>query len=102
MALGYLMIFIVGLLVVGILLQLFLYRKDTDLLAFLNTIYGLLLSYVIYTSQPSNYTLARLLALMWGILGLMGSYIYFKLNKNYGKIILSLAILAGLVQLLIF
>lgn len=104
MALGFLEILYGGLLILAIILQVFLYKdknKSRFTIYLLNGSFGLILSYLGFSSQPSNFEIKRIQALIIGGLAILGlGYSFFtKKDSLRGKVLLSLSIIAGFMYL---
>lgn len=101
---GELLIFLVISYIVGLVLQFFLYKKNSNgdtksIIYLLNVLYAMGLSYLAYTSLPSNYTLQKNITLIFGLLSVV-SFI-FK-NRKIGRIavnnmMITLSILGSIV-----
>lgn len=90
----------------ALVLQVFLYRNKNERklgIYFLNTILGVLLSYLAFSSLPSNFEGQRIVALIVGALAIIGCFykFLFRKDKIIGKIMISLSIVGGFIQLFI-
>lgn len=101
MALAYLMIFSIFLVILALGLQVFLYSRGNGWAYGLNAGLGLLLSYLNYSALPTNYRGARLLALAWGVLGLLGLGLARTRASSLTRALMTLAVLGGILQLLV-
>lgn len=99
---GVLMLLFIGLFILVIIGQFLLYRNSEGTIGFIwNTILGLLLSYLIYTSLPSNEMIEKILSLSWGILAVVALIIGNRFPKRelFSKILFSLAVIGGCIHL---
>lgn len=99
---GVLMLLFIGLFILIIIGQLLLYKNSEGPIGFIwNTILGLLLSYLIYTSLPSNEIIEKILSLSWGILAVVALIIGNRFPKKelLSKILFSLAVIGGCIHL---
>lgn len=106
MALGILMIIFIVLIVIGIIIQIFLYRSSNDskhynLIFIINMLFGILLSYLAYTSLPSNYIGQRILAGSWMIIAILAMLMKSKMRGSefISKMMLTISIVGGFSQL---
>lgn len=104
MALGISKIIFIVLIILVILGQLFLYkisRRHSVVIG--NALLGLIISYMVFTSLPSNYTGQRGLSLFWGILALIALVLDLRTEDTLliSKIILTISVVGGIIQLLI-
>lgn len=104
MALGLLGILFGVLLVLALILQLLLYKRDDKNIFLLNVIFGLIVSYLAFTGLATNFSGRRMLALFWGLLAILAMALRRKetLPLIGGKRVLTLAIVGGLIQLILF
>ena len=106
MALAYLQIFFIVLIALGAIGQFLLY-KDTGKIAnkntvfIFNTLFAILLSWLIYSSLPENYHTEKIISLIWGFLALAA--LVFKLIKKnnilISKLLLTISIVGGMIHL---
>lgn len=107
MALGFLVLFYVIIILITALAQTFLYMgqyKDKIIIFTANMLLALALSYLAFSSQPTNLTSQRVIALMWGVLAILGMVLKLtsKDKKSLiSKILLSLSLVGSLIQLFI-
>lgn len=103
MALGILLIMNIIIVLGVIIAQFFLYKDRTSNKFFMiNIALGVLLSFLVFTSLPANYTAQRMLALVLGVLPIVGYYLHTQgKNDLLGRILVSVAIFGNLVQLFI-
>lgn len=106
MALGYLSILLFVLILITIILQISLYKVrdySSNTIYVLNTIFSFALSYLNFTSLPTNYTSLRIVSLIWAVFGILG--LIFKLKDHNvskaSKYFLSIAVIGGMIQLLV-
>ena len=94
-----------GVLIVAVMIgQFLLYRKSdppTPVLIY-NGLLGVLLSWLIFTSLPTNYDGQQLISLVWGLIALIGLAIRFAGAKYamISKVLLTIAAVGGLIQLI--
>lgn len=106
MALGTLKVIYISLLVIAVIIQFLLYRnKDNSKngVFVINMFFGMILSYMALTSLPINYTEQRMLAIAMGVIAALAVILKLKSEKFVmtSKIMLSVSIVGGLVQLFI-
>lgn len=106
MALGILMIIFIVLIITAVIIQILLYRQKGDSknnIFIINMLLGLLLSYLAYTSLPSNFIEQKILAIAWGIISVLALVVKLSSRKFIvaSKVMLTVAILGSLVQLLL-
>ena len=103
MALGILLIMNIMIVLGVIIAQFFLYKDRGNKKFFLiNIALGILLSFLLFTSLPTNYTAQRILALALGVLPLIGLYLQTQgKNDLLARVLVSVAIFGSLVNLLI-
>lgn len=103
MALGVLLIINI-LIVLGVIIaQFFLYKDRSSMKFFMiNLALGILLSFLVFTSLPTNYTIQKMLAVILGVLPLVGLYLKTQdINDLLARALLSVAIFGNLIQFLI-
>lgn len=98
MALGYLAILYSLLIVLALVFQFLFYSRLDKFSYLVNMIYSLSLTYLVYSSQPSNYMVSKSVAIFFGLLSVVSFIIRDKKSK-LSRLLMSLSILAGLVQL---
>lgn len=108
MALGILKIFYILIIVSIISCQILLYKPNTKvrnegLYFILNVVLVFLLSYIVYTSLPSNFAIQKVLTLVWSALATLAFLVRINVNKSLivSKLMLTVALIGNLVQLLI-
>lgn len=107
MALGILSIIFISLIVVAVVLQILLYKggkNSSNNIAFLlNIALVILLSFLIFSSLPSNFTMQKIISISWSALALLSLLLRSKGKDllSTSKIILTIAIIGSLAQLLI-
>lgn len=106
MALGYLGILLFALILISIILQVALYKiKDyrNNTIYIFNAVFAFILSYLNFTSQPTNFTGLRMLSLIWAGFAVAGLVAKLKDIKSYktARYFLSIAVIGGMIQLLI-
>lgn len=105
MALGILQILFIIVLIAAVLTQVFLYRRKSGTgngIFILNMLVGILLAYLAFTALPANYTGQKVLAIAWGVIAVVAVVLKMTNEKlvTISKVLLSIAIIGGLVQLL--
>lgn len=104
MALGVLMVTFIVLFIIAVVLQILLYRrqnKSNNGIFIINMLFGIVLSYLAFTSLPSNYTGQRSLALVFGLVAVLALVLKFT-NRKFifvSKVMLTVTIIGTLVQL---
>lgn len=103
MALGVLLIINIIIVLGVIIAQFFLYKDRSSTKFFIiNTVLGVLLSLLVFTSLPTNFTAQRMLALTLGVLSLAGLYLKTQDKNDFlARVLLSVAIFGNLIQFLI-
>lgn len=103
MALGVLYIMNIIIVLGVIIAQFFLYKDRSSMKFFMiNLALGVLLSFLVFTSLPTNYTGQKMFALVLGVLPFVGLYLKTQ-DKNdlLARVLLSVAIFGNLIQFLI-
>ena len=106
MALGLLKVLYIVLVVIAVIIQLLLYRNKNELkngVFIINMLFGIILSYMIFSSLPTNFTNQRILAIVWGLIATTAVILKLKSEKLImaSKIMLSVSIIGGFFQLFI-
>lgn len=109
MALGILAIIYVVIAVLAIGMQIFLYKdkegKYTNTLFIVNMLFGVFLSFIAYTSLPSNYTEQKIIAIIFGIVAVVAFLVKLNIRKPaaiiISKLLLTISIVGGIIQLVI-
>ncbi|ARF13829.1 hypothetical protein [Sporosarcina ureae] len=102
MALSILEIMYIVLIVLAIGIQVVLYKsKSNNSVIIINMLFGLLLSYLAFTTFPSNFAIQRTLAVVMGIVAILAVVIKFRSEELVllSKIALSISILVSLALL---
>lgn len=103
MALGMLLI-IYMIIAAGVLLaQIFLYKEKSSRKFFIiNMSLGVLISLLSFTSFPSNFVVRKTLAVILGLLAVLGYSVYAKgKNELLAKILLSISVVGNVIQFII-
>lgn len=108
MALATLFLLNTALIIIAVVLQYYLYvsrpgAKNSFMIFMINVIFAILLSGLAFTSLPSNYLGLRSIGAIWGSLAIIALVLKL-VNKRFtmtSKILLTVAIVGGLIQLLI-
>ena len=105
MALGILAIIYVVIIIFTIAIQFLLYKnngKSMNSIFIMNVALGIILAVIAYTSLPTNYTGQRILSITLGVLAILAVFVKLK-NTNLltSKIILSVSVIGGFIQLFI-
>lgn len=104
MALGFLKIIFIVILIMAVIGQFFLYMKGRSRIALIwNTVLGIIISYLVYTSLPSNFTFQKVLALVWAIIAIVAFILDLRKKETLliSKIMLTVSVVGGIIQLLI-
>jgi multisubunit Na+/H+ antiporter MnhE subunit len=104
MALGILRILFWVLALSVVVAQFLLYKTTNNNGAFIfNVILGIILSFLIFTSLPENFIAQKYTSLIWGALAIIGIVCKTMNIKNItiSKIILTVSVVGGLIQLFI-
>ena len=104
MALGTLSIFYIVLAIIGVVVQILLYKDKNERkngVFIINTLLGIILSYMAYTSFATNFTGQRILALSLGILSVLALILKLATQKNtvLSKTMLSISIVGSFLLL---
>lgn len=102
MALGILEIMYIILIVLAIGIQVLLYKsKSNNSIIIVNMVFGLLLSYLAFTTFPTNFAVQRTLAIAMGIVAILAVVIKFRSEELVllSKIALSISIVVSLALL---
>ncbi|ARF16954.1 hypothetical protein [Sporosarcina ureae] len=102
MALGILEIMYIVLVILAVGIQVILYKsKSNNSIIIINMLFGLLLSYLAFTSFPTNFTLQKTLAIVMGIVAILAVIIKFRSEELVilSKISLSISIAVSLALL---
>ncbi|MDT2768201.1 hypothetical protein P7G58_04900 [Globicatella sulfidifaciens] len=105
MALGILGILNIVLITVAVIIQALLYKNKNESknnIFIINMLLGILLSWIVYTSLPTNFTEQRILAISLGLISVSAVVVKLKTEKFIvaSKVMLSISIVGGLFQLL--
>lgn len=106
MALGVLGIILIVLVIVGLALQGLLYigkYRNENIVFIANVLFSFLVAYMSFTALPSNYTAQKVLAVAFGLVGLLAGIMRIQSRKSsvISKVMVSISIVGGIVQLLI-
>lgn len=102
MALGYLGILFGVLALAALIAQFLLYKTTNNNGIFIfNVVIGITLSFLIFTSLPTNYTTQKYLSLIWGALAVLAIIIKSINIKNLkvSKVMLTVSLFGGLIHL---
>ncbi len=104
MALGTLFIFYIVLFIIAGIIQYLLYKskhKTNNSIFIINMIFAILLSYISFTALPSNFSGQKSIAIVWSVIAIFAVIIKLIAGKYsmLSKIMLSLAIIGGFLQL---
>lgn len=104
MALGILFIIFIVLAVAAVVIQILLYKRGNETnngIFIINMLLGVLLSYMAFSSLPTNFTGQRTLAIVWGVIAVVA--IVLKLTSSkfimVSKVLLTVSIVGSLFQL---
>ena len=108
MALGLLAIIFIVLGALSLLFQILLYKgndntKNYSLIFMLNVFLGVVLSFLVYSSLPSNFIGEKIIAAALGLLAIFAIGVRVKIEKHsmVSKTMLTISIIGGLIQLYI-
>lgn len=102
MALGILSIIFIVLFVLVVIGQFFLYSsQENQFWVIWNTLLGIVIAFMAYTSLPSNYVVQKTIALVWGIIALVAFILQLRNNETsmLVKVLLTISVVGGIVQL---
>jgi len=106
MALGALLILFIILTVVSILtIGLLFLVKDpqiNNIVFFVTAVLGIVISYMAFTSLPSNFTVSRMVAGFFGLLTVIGVVMKFMQKAALAKLFVSVSVVLGMLQLFFF
>lgn len=105
MALAISKILFIIVIIAAVFTQFFLYRRKNQSghsLFIINMLVGIVLSYLAFTALPANYTGQKVLAIAWGVIAVVAVVLKVTNEKfiTLSKILLSIAIIGGVIQLL--
>ena len=104
MALGILNILYMILIIIAVVVQVLLYKdkdESKNSIYIINMLFGIILAYLAYTSLPTNFTSQKIIALVFGIIPILAVILKSR-DKSFitiSKVMLSLSIIVGIVQL---
>lgn len=107
MALAYLSMIYVALGILAIIFQVLLYKgiksKNSHFVFMANVLLSLVLAFIAYSSLPSNFTMQRVIAVITGLIAISAIGIRLKTKENFiiSKLMLTISIIAGLIQIYI-
>jgi len=106
MALGVLKVLIIILIIAAVISQILLYRRKStsaNSIFIVNMLFGILLSYMVFSALPTNFTGQRVLAIVWGVIAVLAVVLKLTNQKliTVSRVLLTIAIIGGLVQLLL-
>lgn len=106
MGLGTLEIIYTLLFLISGISQVFLYisiYRNKKSIFIINMLIGLVLSWIVYSSLPSNYMIWRSIAVLIGLSGIIGFFLKLKNNKYnlLSKLMISISVLGGLIGLIL-
>ncbi|PID24292.1 hypothetical protein [Sporosarcina sp. P7] len=99
MALDILEIMYIVLIIIAIGIQVVLYKSKTNnSIIIINMLFGLLLSYLAFTSFPTNFTIQKTLSILMGIVAVLAVVMKFRSNELVflSKIAFSISIVVSL------
>lgn len=104
MALAYLQILFIVLALISIIAQVLLYKDKSNnkiSIFIFNAILGIIFSWLVYTSMPSNFYTQKIISLVWGVLAITGLTLkIFNIgNVRYSKILLTISVIGGMIHL---
>ena len=106
MALGILKIIYIVLIAVAVLIQALLYinkNKSNNTIFIINMLLGMILAFIAFTSMPTNFTVQRILAIIFGVIAALAIVVKSKTKKNIigSKLLLSVSIIGSFLLLLL-
>lgn len=104
MALGILMILYIVLIAAALIIQVLLYKNKNESknsIFIINMLFAMFLSYLAYTSLPTNFTGQRILTIALAGIAVLAVALKLKSKKHIlvSKVMLSVSILASFLQL---
>lgn len=107
MALALLQILFIILAVASLLGQFLLYKDKLTVknsVFIFNVVLGLIFSWIIFTSMPTNYHVQRIISLVWGFLALVALVLKISPKNNIllTKVLLTISIFGAMIHLFIF
>ena len=104
MALGIYSIIAIVFIITALIIQILLYRTKNEAdngIFIINMVFGVVFSYITFASLPSNFIGQKVLTVIWAIIAVAGLLLKLKDKKfmMISKLMLSVAIIASLVQL---
>lgn len=104
MALGLLVLLYIFLAITTVIVQGLLYKDKNETknnIFVINMLFGILLAYLVYTGLPTNFITQRIIAIVLGLISVIG--VILKLNNEKftltSKGMLSISVFGGLLQL---
>ncbi len=88
--------------IIAVAIQFLLYKKEArNSIFIINMLFAIVVSYLTFTSLPTNFTSQRFLAIGWSLIAIVAVILKLnvKINPNISKVILSLSVLGSLLQL---
>ena len=105
---GELKVILIVLIITAVVIQILLYKikdnsKAENLIFYMNILFGLILMFMAYSSQPNNYIVQKILVAVWGLLAALSVILKFKASESttIGKVMITIAIVGSFVQLLV-
>lgn len=108
MALGYLTIFYIAITLISILGILFLYlsknQKTKDKIFYALVIWSVLVTFFNVTALPSNFLIQRILAIVIGLIAMIGFILKIKTPKNthISYFLVSLSVILSIIDIFFF
>lgn len=104
MALGILEILYIIFIIIGIIIQILLYREKNESknnIFIINMLFVILLSYIAFTSFAINFTVERTLAIVFAVIALLAVGVKVKVEKLaiLSKVMLSISIIGNFLLL---
>lgn len=104
MALGLLLVLFTVLAILAVFIQILLYKRGTasnNGIFIVNMVFVFIISYLVYTALPMNYTGLKMLAIAWSVMALI-AVVLKVINNNFmmiSKVLLTIAVVGSLIQL---
>ena len=104
MALAYLQILFIFLALVSLIGQFLLYKDKSTInnyVFFFNVFLGILFSWLVFTSLPTNFYAQKIISLVWGFLAFVaiGIKIFRSDDVKFSKILLTISVFGGMIHL---
>ena len=106
MALGFLLVFFIIIFIIAFTCVILLFaskrRKINRIMIWISTIFSLFIAFISATSLPSNYKTEQYIAWGFGGFACIGLLYHYKRQDLIAKILISISIILGVIQLFFF